>query len=141
LQTMGIRSFVPIVAACPGCGRTTSTVFQELAQDVQAMIRERMPDWKARYPGVEELNLAVMGCIVNGPGESKHADIGISLPGTGESPAAPVFIDGKKAITLRGANIASDFKTVMETYIEQRFGAGRDSYVRGEVKIELEAAE
>ncbi|HEX6609651.1 MAG TPA: flavodoxin-dependent (E)-4-hydroxy-3-methylbut-2-enyl-diphosphate synthase, partial [Hyphomicrobiaceae bacterium] len=103
LQTMGLRSFVPIVAACPGCGRTTSTVFQELARDVQAMIRERMPEWRTKYPGVEALNLAVMGCIVNGPGESKHADIGISLPGTGEQPAAPVFIDGKKAMTLRGA--------------------------------------
>ncbi len=123
LQTMGLRSFVPIVAACPGCGRTTSTVFQELARDVQTMVRERMPDWKARYPGVETLNLAVMGCIVNGPGESKHADIGISLPGTGEQPAAPVFIDGKKAMTLRGATIADDFKKVLEEYIEQRFGS------------------
>jgi len=123
LQTMGLRSFVPIVAACPGCGRTTSTVFQELARDVQTMIRERMPEWKSRYPGVETLNLAVMGCIVNGPGESKHADIGISLPGTGESPAAPVFIDGKKALVLRGPNIAEDFKQIVEDYIERRFGA------------------
>ena len=122
LQTMGLRSFMPIVAACPGCGRTTSTVFQELAQDVQTMIRERMPEWRTRYPGVETLNFAVMGCIVNGPGESKHADIGISLPGTGEQPAAPVFIDGKKAMTLRGANIASEFKTIVEDYIEKRFG-------------------
>jgi len=122
LQTMGIRSFVPIVAACPGCGRTTSTVFQELARDVQNMIRDRMPEWKARYPGVEELNLAVMGCIVNGPGESKHADIGISLPGTGETPAAPVFIDGRKAMTLRGQNISADFKEIVEDYIEKRFG-------------------
>jgi (E)-4-hydroxy-3-methylbut-2-enyl-diphosphate synthase len=122
LQTMGIRSFVPIVAACPGCGRTTSTVFQELARDVQDMIRDRMPDWKSRYPGVETLNLAVMGCIVNGPGESKHADIGISLPGTGEAPAAPVFIDGKKAMTLRGANIALEFKAIVEDYIEKRYG-------------------
>ena len=122
LQTMGLRTFMPIVAACPGCGRTTSTVFQELARDVQAMIRERMPEWKARYPGVEALNLAVMGCIVNGPGESKHADIGISLPGTGESPSAPVFIDGKKAMTLRGANIAADFKVIVEDYIEKRYG-------------------
>jgi (E)-4-hydroxy-3-methylbut-2-enyl-diphosphate synthase len=122
LQTMGLRAFMPIVAACPGCGRTTSTVFQELARDVQTMIRERMPDWKAKYPGVETLNFAVMGCIVNGPGESKHADVGISLPGTGESPAAPVFIDGKKAMTLRGANIASDFKVIVEDYIEKRFG-------------------
>ena len=124
LQTMGIRSFVPVVAACPGCGRTTSTVFQELAQDVQDMIRVKMPDWKDRYPGVEQLTFAVMGCIVNGPGESKHADIGISLPGTGEQPSAPVFIDGKKAMTLRGPNLADDFKGIVEDYIEKRFGAG-----------------
>jgi (E)-4-hydroxy-3-methylbut-2-enyl-diphosphate synthase len=123
LQTMGLRTFMPIVAACPGCGRTTSTVFQELARDVQTMIRERMPEWRARYPGVEGLNLAVMGCIVNGPGESKHADIGISLPGTGETPSAPIFIDGKKAMTLRGPNIASEFKTIVEDYIEKRYGA------------------
>ncbi len=125
LQSMGLRSFVPVVAACPGCGRTTSTVFQELARDIQNMIRDRMPDWKTRYPGVETLNFAVMGCIVNGPGESKHADVGISLPGTGESPAAPIFIDGKKAMTLRGPNIASDFKAIVEDYIEKRFGAGK----------------
>ncbi len=124
LQTMGLRSFVPVVAACPGCGRTTSTVFQELARDIQNMIRDRMPEWKTRYPGVETLNFAVMGCIVNGPGESKHADVGISLPGTGESPAAPVFIDGKKALVLRGPNIAGDFKKIVEDYIEKRFGAG-----------------
>jgi (E)-4-hydroxy-3-methylbut-2-enyl-diphosphate synthase len=123
LQTMGLRSFVPVVAACPGCGRTTSTVFQELARDIQDMIRDRMPDWKTRYPGVETLNFAVMGCIVNGPGESKHADVGISLPGTGESPAAPVFIDGKKAMTLRGPNIATDFKAIVEEYIERRFAS------------------
>jgi (E)-4-hydroxy-3-methylbut-2-enyl-diphosphate synthase len=122
LQTMGLRTFMPIVAACPGCGRTTSTVFQELARDVQAMIRERMPVWRARYPGVEGLNLAVMGCIVNGPGESKHADIGISLPGTGEQPAAPVFIDGKKAMTLRGPAIAEEFKGIVEDYIAKRYG-------------------
>ena len=122
LQTMGLRSFVPVVAACPGCGRTTSTVFQELARDIQDMIRDRMPDWKTQYPGVETLNFAVMGCIVNGPGESKHADVGISLPGTGESPAAPVFIDGKKAMTLRGPNIAGDFKALVEDYIARRFG-------------------
>ncbi len=122
LQTMGLRTFMPIVAACPGCGRTTSTVFQELARDVQAMIRERMPEWKKQYPGVEALNLAVMGCIVNGPGESKHADIGISLPGTGETPSAPVFIDGKKAMTLRGANIAAEFKEIVEGYIEKKYG-------------------
>jgi (E)-4-hydroxy-3-methylbut-2-enyl-diphosphate synthase len=122
LQTMGLRTFMPIVAACPGCGRTTSTVFQELARDVQTMIRERMPEWRARYPGVEGLNLAVMGCIVNGPGESKHADIGISLPGTGETPSAPVFIDGRKAMTLRGPNIAGEFKAIVEDYIEKRYG-------------------
>ncbi len=122
LQTMGLRAFMPIVAACPGCGRTTSTVFQELAKDVQDMIRDRMPDWKKQYPGVEGLNFAVMGCIVNGPGESKHADIGISLPGTGEQPAAPVFIDGKKAMTLRGPKIAEEFKAIVEGYIEKRFG-------------------
>jgi (E)-4-hydroxy-3-methylbut-2-enyl-diphosphate synthase len=122
LQTMGLRSFLPIVAACPGCGRTTSTVFQELARDVQDHIRASMPQWREKYPGVEQLNFAVMGCIVNGPGESKHADIGISLPGTGEQPSAPVFIDGKKAMTLRGPNIASEFKQIVETYIEQRFG-------------------
>ena len=123
LQTMGLRTFMPIVAACPGCGRTTSTVFQELARDIQTMISERMPEWRTRYPGVEGLNLAVMGCIVNGPGESKHADVGISLPGTGETPAAPVFIDGKKAMTLRGPNIAADFKQIVEDYIERRYGA------------------
>jgi (E)-4-hydroxy-3-methylbut-2-enyl-diphosphate synthase len=122
LQTMGLRSFMPLVAACPGCGRTTSTVFQELANDIQTFIREQMPQWKARYPGVETLNVAVMGCIVNGPGESKHADIGISLPGTGEQPAAPVFIDGKKAATLRGPTIAAEFKQMVVDYIERRFG-------------------
>ncbi|MEZ5897934.1 MAG: flavodoxin-dependent (E)-4-hydroxy-3-methylbut-2-enyl-diphosphate synthase [Hyphomicrobium sp.] len=132
LQTMGLRSFVPVVAACPGCGRTTSTVFQELARDVQNMIRDRMPEWKALYPGVETLNFAVMGCIVNGPGESKHADVGISLPGTGEQPAAPVFIDGKKAMTLRGPNIAAEFKLIVEDYIQQRFGAGAKSSNHGE---------
>jgi (E)-4-hydroxy-3-methylbut-2-enyl-diphosphate synthase len=121
LQTMGFRTFVPLVAACPGCGRTTSTVFQELARDIQAFIRDEMPKWRQIYPGVETLNVAVMGCIVNGPGESKHADIGISLPGTGETPAAPVFIDGKKAMTLRGATIAADFKTIVIDYIEKRF--------------------
>jgi (E)-4-hydroxy-3-methylbut-2-enyl-diphosphate synthase len=124
LQSMGLRSFVPVVAACPGCGRTTSTVFQELARDVQDMIRDRMPEWRQRYPGVETMSLAVMGCIVNGPGESKHADIGISLPGTGEMPAAPVFIDGKKAMTLRGPNIAAEFKKIVEDYIDARYGPG-----------------
>ena len=122
LQTMGFRTFVPLVAACPGCGRTTSTVFQELARDIQTWISTSMPEWKTRYAGVEALNVAVMGCIVNGPGESKHADIGISLPGTGETPTAPVFIDGKKAATLRGATIAADFKTMVADYIEKRYG-------------------
>jgi len=124
LQTMGFRTFVPLVAACPGCGRTTSTTFQELARDIQDFIRDSMPEWKKRYPGVETLNVAVMGCIVNGPGESKHADIGISLPGTGEQPAAPVFIDGKKAVTLRGPTVAADFKAMVIDYIERRFGTG-----------------
>src|SRR6266446_5808888 len=124
LQTMGFRVFVPLVAACPGCGRTTSTTFQELAGDIQKFIRDSMPAWKTRYPGVETLNVAVMGCIVNGPGESKHADIGISLPGTGETPTAPVFIDGKKAATLRGPTLAADFKTMVVDYIERRFGTG-----------------
>jgi (E)-4-hydroxy-3-methylbut-2-enyl-diphosphate synthase len=124
LQSMGFRSFVPLVAACPGCGRTTSTTFQELARDIQDFIRNEMPEWKRRYPGVETLNVAVMGCIVNGPGESKHADIGISLPGTGEAPAAPVFIDGKKAVTLRGPTVAADFKQMVLDYIERRFGQG-----------------
>lgn len=122
LQTMGFRTFVPLVAACPGCGRTTSTVFQELARDIQAFIRDEMPAWKTRYPGVEELNVAVMGCIVNGPGESKHANIGISLPGTGETPAAPVFVDGEKFRTLRGPSIAADFKALVIDYIDQRYG-------------------
>ena len=124
LQTMGFRVFVPLVAACPGCGRTTSTTFQELARDIQSFIRDSMPAWKMQYPGVEALNVAVMGCIVNGPGESKHADIGISLPGTGETPTAPVFIDGKKAATLRGPTLAADFKTMVIDYIESRYGTG-----------------
>jgi (E)-4-hydroxy-3-methylbut-2-enyl-diphosphate synthase len=124
LQTMGLRNFVPLVAACPGCGRTTSTTFQELAGDIQNFIRDSMPAWKARYPGVEALSVAVMGCIVNGPGESKHADIGISLPGTGEQPVAPVFVDGKKAATLRGPTLADDFKKMLVEYIERRYGAG-----------------
>jgi (E)-4-hydroxy-3-methylbut-2-enyl-diphosphate synthase len=128
LQTMGFRTFVPLVAACPGCGRTTSTVFQELARDIQDWIAASMPKWRRSYPGVETLNLAVMGCIVNGPGESKHADIGISLPGTGEQPTAPVFIDGKKAMTLRGPTLVQDFKAIVQDYIERRFGAaGRDA--------------
>jgi (E)-4-hydroxy-3-methylbut-2-enyl-diphosphate synthase len=130
LQTMGFRVFVPLVAACPGCGRTTSTTFQELARDIQSFIHQSMPEWKRRYPGVEALNVAVMGCIVNGPGESKHADIGISLPGTGEAPAAPVFIDGKKTVTLRGPTVSADFKQMVVDYIERRFGQGRTERTR-----------
>ncbi len=125
LQVMGFRQFIPVVAACPGCGRTTSTVFQELAQKIEGDIRRNMPVWRQKYPGVEGLKVAVMGCIVNGPGESKHADIGISLPGTGELPAAPVYIDGKKALTIRGTNIAGDFETLVGEYIEKRFGQGQ----------------
>ncbi|MFH1555825.1 MAG: flavodoxin-dependent (E)-4-hydroxy-3-methylbut-2-enyl-diphosphate synthase [Pseudomonadota bacterium] len=136
LQTMGLRTFVPLVAACPGCGRTTSTVFQELAQSVQDMIRERMPEWKKSYPGVEALNVAVMGCIVNGPGESKHADIGISLPGTGETPSAPIFMDGKKVATLRGPNIQSEFRAMVEDYVAKRYGVAAARPV-----AEIDAAE
>ena len=121
LQTMGLRSFTPLVTACPGCGRTTSTVFQELADNIQAYVRSQMPIWREKYNGVEEMNLAVMGCIVNGPGESKHADIGISLPGAGENPSAPVFIDGKKTITLRGDNIAEDFRKIVDDYVENKY--------------------
>ena len=129
VQTMGLRSFTPLVTACPGCGRTTSTVFQELAGDIQAYVRTQMPAWRERFPGVESMTLAVMGCVVNGPGESKHADIGISLPGTGETPSAPVFIDGEKAMTLRGDNIAGDFKAVLNNYVQTRYGAGADTRV------------
>ena len=126
LQSLGLRSFTPQVTACPGCGRTTSTYFQELADRIQGYLRDQMPLWKERYPGVEALNVAVMGCIVNGPGESKHADLGISLPGTGESPAAPVFIDGKKALTLRGDRIAEEFQALVEGYVERRYGAAAE---------------
>jgi (E)-4-hydroxy-3-methylbut-2-enyl-diphosphate synthase len=125
LQTMGFRNFAPQVAACPGCGRTTSTVFQELARDIEAYLAQSMPEWRALYPGVERLNVAVMGCIVNGPGESKHADIGISLPGTGEAPAAPVFVDGAKTVTLRGPRIAEEFKALVDDYIIRRYGPAR----------------
>jgi (E)-4-hydroxy-3-methylbut-2-enyl-diphosphate synthase len=124
LQSLGLRSFAPQVIACPGCGRTTSAVFQELAERIEGYLRDQMPVWKERYPGVEDLDVAVMGCIVNGPGESKHADIGISLPGTGESPAAPVFIDGHKAVTLRGERIAEEFQAIVADYVERRYGAG-----------------
>jgi (E)-4-hydroxy-3-methylbut-2-enyl-diphosphate synthase len=123
LQSLGLRSFNPSVTACPGCGRTTSTTFQELTKQIDDFLRAQMPVWKAKYPGVEGLKVAVMGCIVNGPGESKHADIGISLPGTGEAPAAPVYIDGEKAMTLRGEGIAQEFHKIVESYIERRFGA------------------
>jgi (E)-4-hydroxy-3-methylbut-2-enyl-diphosphate synthase len=128
LQSLGLRTFNPSVTACPGCGRTTSTTFQELAKQIDDFLRAQMPVWKSRYPGVENLKVAVMGCIVNGPGESKHADIGISLPGTGEAPAAPVFIDGEKALTLRGEGIAQEFHKIVEGYIEKRFGAAVSSH-------------
>ncbi|QLI82785.1 flavodoxin-dependent (E)-4-hydroxy-3-methylbut-2-enyl-diphosphate synthase [Chitinibacter fontanus] len=122
LQTMGLRSFTPLVTACPGCGRTTSTVFQELAQDIQSFLREQMPVWRAQYPGVEEMKVAVMGCVVNGPGESKLADIGISLPGTGEVPVCPVYVDGEKDVTLKGDNVAQEFQAIVENYVVTRYG-------------------
>lgn len=125
LQTMGLRAFTPMVTACPGCGRTTSEFFQELAKVVQAHVRAKMPEWKISHPGAENMTLAVMGCVVNGPGESRHANIGISLPGTGEAPAAPVFIDGEKAVTLRGDNIASEFIALIDEYVERRYGAAK----------------
>jgi len=125
LQTMGLRAFTPQVTACPGCGRTTSTFFQELADKIQTHVRARMPAWRARYPGVEEMTLAVMGCVVNGPGESKHADIGISLPGSGEDPVAPVFVDGRKTTTLRGERIAEEFQQIVDDYVARRYGGGR----------------
>ncbi|KRA98202.1 4-hydroxy-3-methylbut-2-en-1-yl diphosphate synthase [Devosia sp. Root685] len=127
LQTMGFRQFLPVVAACPGCGRTTSNTFQHLAKDIQDHLNVSMPEWRERYPGVETLSVAVMGCIVNGPGESKHANIGISLPGTGETPAAPVFVDGQKVATLRGADVADQFKVMVADYIERKFGTGRQN--------------
>jgi len=122
LQTMGLRAFTPMVSACPGCGRTTSTVFQELAKKIESYLREQMPVWKSAYPGVEEMRVAVMGCVVNGPGESKHADIGISLPGTGEVPVAPVYVDGKKTVTLKGERIAEEFKGIVEAYVREKYG-------------------
>jgi len=136
LQTMGMRAFTPMVTACPGCGRTTSTVFQELASKIQGYVRQQMPEWKTRYPGVESLNLAVMGCIVNGPGESKHADIGISLPGTGEEPTAPVFIDGQKVKTLRGANIADEFLQIIDEYVDTRYGNNASRNIEGNASTE-----
>jgi (E)-4-hydroxy-3-methylbut-2-enyl-diphosphate synthase len=123
LQTMGLRSFTPLVTACPGCGRTTSTTFQELASRIQSYLREQMPAWRERYPGVEEMRVAVMGCVVNGPGESKHADIGISLPGTNEYPVAPVYVDGAKTVTLKGERIAEEFQAIVEDYVQKRYGA------------------
>lgn len=129
LQSLGLRSFTPQVTACPGCGRTTSTVFQELADKIQTYLRAQMPVWKTQYAGVEEMNVAVMGCIVNGPGESKHAHIGISLPGTGEQPAAPVFIDGKKAMTLRGERIAEEFQAIVENYVKEKYGKENRKHV------------
>jgi (E)-4-hydroxy-3-methylbut-2-enyl-diphosphate synthase len=122
LQTMGLRSFTPMVIACPGCGRTTSTYFQELAQKIQAHIRHRMPEWRRRYAGVEDMTVAVMGCVVNGPGESKHANIGISLPGTGERPVAPVYVDGEKTVTLKGERIAEEFQQLVEEYVQRTYG-------------------
>ena len=132
LQSMGLRAFAPTVTACPGCGRTTSTVFQELAQQIETYLRQRIPQWRETYPGVEDMNVAVMGCIVNGPGESRHADLGISLPGTGETPVAPVFVDGTKVLTLRGEDIAAQFKRILEFYIEQRYGRKRPARLRVE---------
>jgi (E)-4-hydroxy-3-methylbut-2-enyl-diphosphate synthase len=124
LQSLGLRSFTPQVTACPGCGRTTSTFFQEMAEDIQSYLRERRPEWQRRYPGSEELRVAVMGCVVNGPGESKHADIGISLPGTFEEPKAPVYVDGQLKVTLKGDGIVADFLKILEEYVENRFGKG-----------------
>jgi (E)-4-hydroxy-3-methylbut-2-enyl-diphosphate synthase len=121
LQTMGLRAFTPLVAACPGCGRTTSTYFQELAQEIQTYVRSQMPAWRGRYDGVENMTLAVMGCVVNGPGESKHANIGISLPGAGETPVAPVYVDGEKTVTLKGAGIAAEFKAIIDDYVASRY--------------------
>jgi (E)-4-hydroxy-3-methylbut-2-enyl-diphosphate synthase len=126
LQTMGLRAFTPMVIACPGCGRTSSTVFQVLADRIQTYLRNQMPVWRDQYPGVESMNVAVMGCVVNGPGESRHADIGISLPGTGEVPTAPVFVDGERTVTLKGEHIAEDFQQIVQTYVERRYGKSRN---------------
>src|SRR5260221_107818 len=135
LQTMGLRSFSPLVAACPGCGRTTSTTFQELAQRIQEFLRAQMPAWKLRYPGVEEMKVAVMGCVVNGPGESKHADVGISLPGTNETPVAPVYVDGEKTVTLKGARIAEEFQAIVENYVKDKYSGSNSEPRRKEIKI------
>jgi (E)-4-hydroxy-3-methylbut-2-enyl-diphosphate synthase len=123
LQTMGLRAFAPLVVACPGCGRTSSTFFQELAASIQAFLREQMPVWRSRFPGVESMQVAVMGCVVNGPGESRHADIGISLPGADEAPVAPVFVDGERTVTLKGDRIAEEFQAIVENYVQRRYGA------------------
>ena len=123
LQTMGLRSFAPLVIACPGCGRTTSTFFQELADRIQSYLRSQMPVWRTRHPGVENMHVAVMGCVVNGPGESKHANIGISLPGSGENPVAPVFVDGVKTVTLKGEHIATEFQGIVERYVQEKYAA------------------
>jgi (E)-4-hydroxy-3-methylbut-2-enyl-diphosphate synthase len=139
LQTMGLRAFAPLVSACPGCGRTTSTEFQELASKIQAFLRSEMPTWKSRYPGAESMRVAVMGCVVNGPGESKHADIGISLPGTNESPVAPVYVDGRKTVTLKGARIAEDFQAIVEQYVRERFAAGATPRAAGSKNIPIKA--
>jgi len=135
LQTMGLRSFTPLVTACPGCGRTTSTVFQELAQDIQSFLREQMPVWRLQYPGVEDLKVAVMGCVVNGPGESKLADIGISLPGTGEVPVCPVYVDGEKTVTLKGEQVAAEFQAIVEEYVRTRYGEGGGKRREGGAKV------
>mgnify|MGYP001558532689 CR=1 FL=1 len=135
LQTMGLRSFTPMVAACPGCGRTTSTVFQTMADRIQTWLRDSMPAWKGRYPGVEEMRVAVMGCVVNGPGESKHADVGISLPGTNETPVAPVYVDGARTVTLKGERIAEEFQAIVESYVEQKYGTGAPPRRNKEIKI------
>jgi len=136
LQTMGLRAFAPMVSACPGCGRTTSTLFQELADRIQTYLRTQMPLWRESYPGVEEMRVAVMGCVVNGPGESKHADIGISLPGTNEVPVAPVYVDGKKTVTLKGERIAEEFQAIVEDYVKQKYGPDAPARRLGkEIKI------
>ncbi len=132
LQTMGLRSFAPMVIACPGCGRTTSTVFQELAASIQSYLRAQMPVWRTAYPGVEDMHVAVMGCVVNGPGESKHADVGISLPGSGETPVAPVFVDGRKTVTLKGDRIAEEFQAIVEDYVRTRYGAAASATEPGQ---------
>ena len=135
LQTMGLRAFTPMVSACPGCGRTTSTVFQDLAKKIESYLRSQMPVWRENHPGVENMRVAVMGCVVNGPGESKHADIGISLPGTGEVPVAPVYVDGKKTVTLKGERIAEEFQAIVETYVKERYAAGGPARLDKEIKI------